>query len=96
MLITVTGVRQLGDYRLHLTFNTGEQFDLDLHDLIQRTPAAAALLDIEEFKKAALDDWPTVVWPCGFDLAPEYLYGLATGNAHAWEHSADGSREAAA
>jgi len=96
MLITVTDVRHLGDYRLSLRFNTGEQFEIDLYSLIQHTPAAAALNDVEEFKKAALDEWPTVVWPCGFDLSPEYLYSLATGKPQAWESGAANPREIAA
>jgi len=28
--------------------------------------------------------WPTLAWDCGFDLAPEYLYELATGKRPSW------------
>jgi hypothetical protein len=31
-----------------------------------------------------LDEWPTIVWDCGFDLSPEYLYELATGKRPTW------------
>jgi hypothetical protein len=96
MLITVTELCHLGDYRLSLRFNTGEHFEVDLNAFVQHTPAAAALKDVGEFKKAALDEWPTVVWPCGFDLSPEYLYSLATGKPQAWESGAGNPRQVAA
>ena len=28
-----------------------------------------------------LDAWPTLAWACGFDVAPESLYFMATGKA---------------
>ncbi|MEI6875261.1 MAG: DUF2442 domain-containing protein [Spirochaetota bacterium] len=38
----------------------------------------------EAFATFHLDEWPTIVWDCGFDLSPEYLYELATGKRPAW------------
>ena len=37
-----------------------------------------------EFKKFYLDEWPTLAWPCGFDLSPESLYERATGKRIEW------------
>ena len=48
--------------------------------------AAAALRDTAVFKAFALDEWPTLVWPSGFDLSPEMLYERATGRTVAWLH----------
>ena len=66
-------------YKIFVKFNTGESGVVDLHDLIKKYKIAKPLLDINEFKKFYLDDWPTLAWSCGFDLAPESLYERATG-----------------
>jgi hypothetical protein len=58
---------------------------VDLYDLIKKYKVAEPLLDINEFKKFYLDEWPTLAWTCGFDVAPESLYERATGktsNSH--------------
>ena len=71
-------------YKIWVKFNTGESGVVDLIDLIRKYQAAAPLLDMNEFKKFYLDGWPTVAWPCGFDLAPESLYERATGKRVEW------------
>ncbi len=71
-------------YKILLRFNTGESGVVDLADLIYKYKASAPLLDKNEFKKFYLDEWPTLAWPCGFDLAPESLYERATGKRVAW------------
>jgi len=38
------------------------------------------------FKRFTLDEWPTLVWPNGFDLSPEMLYERATGKRLSWLH----------
>ncbi len=73
-----------GDYRIELAFDTGERGVADLRETIFRYSAAAVLRDPAEFAKFQLDDWPTITWSCGFDVAPERLYELATGKAPAW------------
>jgi hypothetical protein len=85
MSITVQTVDYLGDYRLRLTFNSGEIGVVDLAVLVHSTPNAAPLRDPEEFRRVFLDEWPTLSWPCGFDLAPEYAYWLAIGKTPAWQ-----------
>lgn len=84
MSISVQTVEYLGDYRLRLTFNSGEGGIADLADLVQSRASAAPLRDPEEFCRVFLDAWPTLVWPCGFDLAPEHVYYLVTGRLPAW------------
>lgn len=78
MIIGVSEARYLEGYKIWLKFNTGESGVVDLLDLIQKYKVATPLLDADEFKKFYLDEWPTLAWPCGFDLAPESLYERAT------------------
>ena len=84
MIITVKKAKYLGDYRLHLVFNTGESGDVDLRDLIFKYEAAETLRDIENFQAFTLDEWATLTWHCGFDVSPETLYERATGKQIAW------------
>jgi len=76
-----------GEYRIRLRFDTGEEGVTDLSDVIVRYEAARKLLDQAEFAKFTLDEWPTLVWPCGFDLAPEMLYERITGKRPSWQQS---------
>ncbi|MBF0147384.1 MAG: DUF2442 domain-containing protein [Magnetococcales bacterium] len=57
----------------------------DLAKLVHSTPNAAPLRNLEEFRRVFLDEWPTLAWPCGFDLAPEYAYRLVTGKTLVWQ-----------
>ncbi|SFB83267.1 Protein of unknown function [Marinospirillum celere] len=81
-MIYLESAEYLKDYRLRLTFNTGETGEVDLSDLPALFDAAKPLQKLTEFKKFYLDEWPTLAWPCGFDLAPEMLYERATGKKH--------------
>ena len=83
-MIEIREAKYQEGYKLWLSFNTGESGIADLTDLIHKYKAAAPLLDTNEFKKFYLDEWPTVAWPCGFDLAPESLYELVTGKRVEW------------
>ncbi len=76
-----------GGYRVRLRFDTGEEGVADLSDVITKYVAARPLLDQAEFAKFTLDEWPTLVWPCGFDLAPEMLYERITGKRPNWQES---------
>lgn len=76
-----------GEYRIRLRFDTGEEGVTDLGDVIAKYKAAHQLLDQAEFAKFTLDEWPTLVWPCGFDLAPEMLYERITGKRPSWQQS---------
>jgi len=83
-MIAVSAAHYQHDYQIKLTFNTGEQGIVDLHDLIERYPIAKPLKNLHEFQQFYLDEWPTLAWPCGFDIAPETLYERATGRKVAW------------
>jgi len=78
-MIGVSEAAYQDGYKIWVKFNTGESGVVDLFDLIQKYKVAAPLLDTNEFMKFYLDEWPTLAWPCGFDLAPESLYERATG-----------------
>lgn len=84
MIVTIQTANYLDNYRLHLTFNTGESGTVDLHDLILKYKAAASLRDMAKFKNFKLDEWSTVTWDCGFDISPETLYERATGKLVNW------------
>ena len=83
-MIEVCEAQYQQEYKIWLKFNDGENGVVDLFDVISKYPVAAPLRDKNEFKKFYLDEWPTLAWPCGFDLAPESLYERATGKKVAW------------
>ena len=83
-MIAIATANYADDYRIKLTFNTGEQGVVDLSDLIEKYPVAQPLKNISEFKQFFLDEWPTLAWSCGFDISPETLYERATGKRIAW------------
>lgn len=84
-MIRIQKAEYVGDYRILLLFDTGEEGVADLGDVITKFAAARPLLDRAEFAKFMLDEWPTLVWPCGFDLSPETLYERVTGKRPAWQ-----------
>ncbi len=93
MLIAIENARYLDGYRIWLRFNTGEEGVADLTDIVHRYQIAAPLRDPATFAKFHLDEWPTLAWPCGFDVSPESLYERATGRRIEWlEPAAAGSR----
>ncbi len=74
-LIIVTNAKHVSDYKILLTFNTGEKKVVDLANKLDK-PVFMPLRDIEEFKKFKLNPF-TIEWECGADFSPEYLYRLA-------------------
>ena len=84
MNISVKAAEYLEAYRLNLIFDSGESGEVDLQDLIFKYDSASPLRNIDYFKAFKLDDWPTLVWDCGFDVSPETLYERATGKRVDW------------
>lgn len=84
MIVFLMSATYLSDYKIELLFNTGESAVIDFSDLIQSDPLAAPLADLAVFKDFYLDPWPTLAWQCGYDIAPETLYSLATGKLPSW------------
>ena len=72
--VYLTDASYIKDFRVFLTFNTGESGDVDLKEVVFRNEVAAPLRDPSAFSKFYLDSWPTLAWTCGFDVAPEALY----------------------
>ena len=88
-MISVKSAQHVRDHLVSIEFSDGASGIIDLRDVVSKCEAAAALRDPAKFAQFQLDEWPTLAWPCGFDLAPEYLYELLTGSAPAWsEHAA--------
>lgn len=83
-MIWIEDATYLGEYRIRLKFNTAEEGDIDLRDVVYRYAAAEPLRQLEAFQRFYLDGWPTLAWRCGFDMAPEWLYEMATGKKPAW------------
>ena len=84
-MIRIQEAVYVGEYKVRLRFDSGEEGIVDLSDVIMKYAAARPLIDRIEFAKFTLDEWPTLVWPCGFDLAPEMLYERATGKRPTWQ-----------
>jgi hypothetical protein len=87
-MISVRRAHYLGSHLIDIEFSDGVSGVVDLRDTVSRYEAAAELRDPAKFADFHLDAWPTLVWPCGFDLAPEYLYERLTGSAPAWSKQA--------
>jgi hypothetical protein len=76
-LVPVTGVEVIGNHQLRLTFKDGLVGDVDFTDRHWRG-VSEPLADPSFFAQARLDpEIRTVVWPNGYDMAPETLYERA-------------------
>jgi len=75
-ILHTTEVTPLPNYRLRLSFNTGEQGEVDLSDKLDGE-VFGPLRDQALFSTARQDSvMKTVVWNNGADLAPEFLLDL--------------------
>lgn len=84
MIVFVKTAEYVSDYKIAVEFNTGERAVVDFASLIQEDPLAAPLVALTQFKLFYLDPWPTLAWQCGYDIAPETLYFMATGKRADW------------
>jgi Protein of unknown function (DUF2442) len=74
MILHITKVNYLSDYKLTVSFNNGESGVADLSSLIDKG-VFKTLAPYEKFAQAGLDEeLETIVWPGGLDLAPEFVY----------------------
>ncbi|MFZ1538769.1 MAG: DUF2442 domain-containing protein [Chromatiaceae bacterium] len=71
-MIQVASVEALSNYRLGLTFNTGERRCFDMRPYL-RYPVFRRLEQPAFFGLARID-YGTVTWPGEIDIAPETLY----------------------
>jgi hypothetical protein len=63
----------LAGYRIHVEFEDGTAGEIDLGDRLFG-PVFEPLRDERGFRKATVDEFGAVAWPCGADLAPDALY----------------------
>lgn len=75
-LLTVTSAKHTTGYKLRLSFNNGEEREVDLSAKLDK-PVFKPLKNIEYFKKFKLNPF-TIEWGSGADFSPKYLYDLAT------------------
>ena len=83
-MITVKSARYVKEHLVDIAFSDGTSGIIDLRETVNRYDAASPLRDPAKFAAFRLDEWPTLTWPCGFDLSPEYLYELLTGSSPVW------------
>lgn len=74
MILHITQVNYLSDYKLNVSFNNGESGVADLSSLIEKG-VFKTLASHEKFAQVGLDaELETIVWPGGLDVAPEFVY----------------------
>ena len=69
----ITQVKVLDNYRLEVLFNDGVKGVVSLADRLFG-PVFEPLKDPAFFAKVQIDEFGTVTWPNGADLAPDALY----------------------
>ena len=80
MILHVTRVKYLKDYKVEVGFNDGREGVADLSDALYG-PVFKLLKNKDEFMKLRVDpDLATISWPNGADLAPESIYYRAFKN----------------
>lgn len=80
MILHITKVSYLTDYKLSVSFNNGESGVADLSSMVNQG-IFKTLQPQEKFAQAVLDEaLETVVWPNGLDLAPEFVFFQAFKN----------------
>lgn len=80
--VYIEDAKYIKNFTVYLKFNTGEEGEVDLKDIIYKYDSAKSLRDSSIFKNFYLDSWPTLAWDCGFDISPESLYFRVTGKSY--------------
>ena len=71
----IEGVEVISPLRLHIAWSTGESFDLDLSEPINRLQALAPLQDPIFFSRVQVGEWGhSLVWDDEIDLGADRLY----------------------
>jgi hypothetical protein len=83
-MVWISEADYIEDYKIHVTFNSGESGIIDLKEVIcnDKRPVFRELSDIAMFRLFKVD-FDTIVWKNGLDLAPEFLYDLLMQRQHA-------------
>ena len=75
-----TVVKYIGDYKLEITFETGEKGVVDLKDYSLEGGVFSKFADLNYFKQVFVHkELGVLTWPGDVDIAPETIYSLATG-----------------
>ena len=79
MIVSIIKAEYIKDYSIMLNFDNGRKGLVNLKSTIfnDKRKIFKPLRDIEYFKRFTLGSW-TLNWENELDLAPEYLYKLAT------------------
>ncbi len=76
MILHITGMTYLEDYRLRLEFSDGSIKEVDLRNDLWGE-VFEPLKDLELFRQVKLNtDFGTIEWPNGADFAPEHLHAI--------------------
>jgi hypothetical protein len=73
----IIAFKVLEDYNIWLQFQDGESKTIDFKPMIGKG-VSAALLDLEYFKMATIDNGGGLEWPNGMDFCPNYLKEYAS------------------
>jgi hypothetical protein len=76
MFLEISKAVYLEDYRILLTFNTGEMKTVDLQSELNGT-VYEPLRQLDYFKNFQVK-YNTIEWANGADYAPEYLYEIGS------------------
>jgi len=85
-VLKVTEAEHAGEHRLRLAFNDGTRGVIDLGGRLDG-PVFRPLQDASVFAGFRLTDH-TLEWPCGADLAPEYLHDLVVSESDGVQRAA--------
>jgi hypothetical protein len=67
-----------GNYQILIEFDNGELRIADFkHWLDEDLKSFSDIKDEEYFKKFYIDEFGGLVWPNGWDVAPDYLYDIS-------------------
>lgn len=86
-MITLTGAKYIESNRIWLKFSDGRSGIVDSAEIIQKYAITHTLVDLKEFQRFYLDDWPALARPSGFDYSPESLIEYVTDRSIAWWHN---------
>lgn len=77
-MVYVISAEYAEEFKVDVVFNDGTKTWIDLRATMENDSRliVRSLLDMTLFSRVSIE-MDTLVWPNGFDLAPEYLYDLA-------------------
>jgi hypothetical protein len=76
-MIWITAANYLKEFKVSVTFNSGESYIIDLKDELTGE-IFAPLKDPQVFRAVKFEpELDTIIWENGADFAPEFLYELA-------------------